>query len=105
MESREEQVRQAQVAKQRLEALREGKLPSNEQLESGANATKAEIEAIKTTEPLSETGKAILEDTERILGTGTQILREKNPDENLQEALYHSRKAGLSLKKGALEWR
>lgn len=89
----EVEIQKAKAMKKRVEALQEGKLPSNEQIGSGISSLKEGIEKISQEEKLSNTGKELLHETEKILESARQIVTEKNRDEKLQESIYHYQKS------------
>lgn len=77
------------------EKIQSGKLPSNTEIEEALEAARrAQVEIASSEPKLSETGKAIVGDVQRLLETTENIIKEKNEGEELQETLKHAVKSG-----------
>lgn len=72
-------------------ALRESRLPTNDQIDSALEFA-LKHSPIATNE-LSESGKALIQDTREVLDTMRAIFREKNADELLQNFVWHTRQS------------
>lgn len=80
------------ATKQKIQA---GELPSNTEIEEALEAARrAQVEIASSEPKLSETGKAVMGDVQRIIETTETIIREKNEGEVLQETLKHAARSG-----------
>lgn len=72
-----------------------GELPSNEDIQEALGAARrAQVEIASSEPKLSETGKAVMGDVQRIIETTETIIQEKNEGEVIQETLKHAAKSG-----------
>jgi len=76
----------------RLQAARDGKLPGNDEINSGLS--KAQTGLTHNDDQLSTTGKAVTKDLTNILETVKSGVNEKNKGNLLQKAYYHSNQTG-----------
>ncbi|GBB87561.1 hypothetical protein RclHR1_01400014 [Rhizophagus clarus] len=73
-------------------SLKEGKLPSNDQI-TRVIETVQKSDALQAPQGMSPLGKKVLADFERLLDTTKKIFEEKNVGDELQNAIYYSTKA------------
>ncbi|KAJ3280623.1 hypothetical protein HK104_000533 [Borealophlyctis nickersoniae] len=81
-----------------IDALREGKLPTNDQLDALFDRLlqgKAFRERVKM---LSPEGEVVRKDLRNLLSTLREIIRDKNQEEDIQQFIYHARLAASNLK-------
>ncbi|TPX39179.1 hypothetical protein SeMB42_g06425 [Synchytrium endobioticum] len=79
-----------------LEALREGKLPSNDQLLKLIDALENAPFLQHNRHKLSGDGKKAMHDAETLAETLKRVVLEKNQNENLQHFIYHARTAAMA---------
>ncbi|CAG8577418.1 856_t:CDS:10 [Ambispora gerdemannii] len=75
------------------EALSEGKLPTTRQVTSTITKIQESDILHEVSTHMSPAGKRVLSDTERLLETTKQVLREKNRGDQLQNMLYYGTQA------------
>jgi len=90
-ETHEEQRKRMEAA-EKLQAARDGKLPGNDDINSGLS--KAQTGLAHNDDQLSTTGKAVTKDLTNILETVKSGVNEKNKGNLLQKAYYHSNQTG-----------
>jgi hypothetical protein len=74
------------------------KIPSKTEIKQGLEETKKEIKTtMKQTEGLDSTGKKILEDTKRVVGTAQEFVEKKYPEEKLKKLVEEAQLAGEEL--------
>jgi len=88
-----EQEKRVETEK-KIHDAKHGKLPDNDELTTGIDKIKTGIN--KDTSNLSKTGKAVTSDINNILDTTKEIIEDKNEGERLQNAYFHSQKAGTN---------
>ncbi|KAL7751249.1 hypothetical protein RI367_003455 [Sorochytrium milnesiophthora] len=73
-----------------LAALKEGKLPSNDELQGWVTHWQNTVSSISNRDALSSDGRTVLENFEQLLDTLRSLVEEKNRGEKLQQFLFHS---------------
>ncbi|KAK9759551.1 hypothetical protein K7432_017343 [Basidiobolus ranarum] len=81
-------------------ALQEGKLPTTTQINQGLNKLTEDNSLHNAAANMSPAGKKVMANAERLVESTQTILAEKNSDNQLQNALYHSGLAGQTMKGG-----
>ncbi|PKK78753.1 hypothetical protein RhiirC2_843191 [Rhizophagus irregularis] len=80
------------MAGQLTESLKDGKLPSTDQI-TRAIETVQKSDALQAPQDMSPLGKKVMADFERLLDTTKKIFEEKNVGDELQNAIYYGSKA------------
>jgi len=86
-----------------IQAIQKGKMPSNDQITSGIDATTQAIEERRKEVALNAHGDTLALDAEKTLKLAKEFLEEKNEDEVLQDLFYKSKKSALEAKTKALK--
>ncbi|RUS19813.1 hypothetical protein BC937DRAFT_86862 [Endogone sp. FLAS-F59071] len=73
--------------------VQEGKLPTTSDITQSIDNVKQSNTFQETASSMSPAGQKVMADTERILDTAKKVLEEKNSNDELQTAIYHSAKA------------
>lgn len=81
-----------------LEALYDGKLPTNEQILLGIRSFQTSREIDKRRSTLSSDGAKLLRDINSLLDVVGDIIQSKNKGEEIQEFVYHARLASQSAR-------
>merc|ERR1712232_294101 len=87
-----QQEKRVETERKVNQAVKEGKLPDNKDLNSGFDTVKKSMG--KNNDKLSSTGKVVTQDITNIIDTAQKIVNEKNEGDALQNAYYHSHQAG-----------
>jgi len=86
-------LQQREKIEQVAVAVREGKLPTTQQMTTAIEQVEQSDIIHDAARGMTPTGKKVLADTEKLLETTKEVLTEKNPNDELQYALYHGMQA------------
>jgi len=92
-EREQEAIQARDKAVQATEALKDGRLPSTDQVTSAIESVQKSDSFHEASRGMSPLGKKVLADTERLLDTTKKIFEEKNVGDELQNVIYHTGKA------------
>ncbi|CAI2183236.1 12595_t:CDS:2 [Funneliformis geosporum] len=88
-----EAIQARDKAEQVAEALREGKLPSNQQITSAIETIQESDVIYDSARGMSPLGKRVLVSTEKLLESTKKLLEEKNVGDELQNIFYYGSQA------------
>ncbi|KAK9759834.1 hypothetical protein K7432_016734 [Basidiobolus ranarum] len=83
-----------------VQAAQDGKLPTTAQLTGAIEQIQEDNSLHDVSTNMSSSGRRVMADTEKLLGSTKQLLAEKNTDDNLQNIIYHSMQGGKSAQTG-----
>jgi hypothetical protein len=89
----QEAIKARDKAVQVTDALKEGKLPTTDQVTHAIESVQSSDAFHEASRGMSPLGKKVLVDTERLLDTTKKIFEEKNVGDELQQVIYHTGKA------------
>jgi len=92
-EREQEAIQARDKAVQATEALKDGRLPSTDQVTSAIESVQKSDSFHEASRGMSPLGKKVLVDTEKLLDTTKKIFEEKNVGDELQNVIYHTGKA------------
>ncbi|ORX91654.1 hypothetical protein K493DRAFT_264315, partial [Basidiobolus meristosporus CBS 931.73] len=96
----EEVLQKKEHLQQMGQALQEGKLPTTNQINQGLNRITEDNVLHNAASNMSPAGKKVMADTERLVDSTKVLLAEKNDNNQLQNAIYHSGQAGQTMRGG-----
>ncbi|CAG8551601.1 9234_t:CDS:2 [Funneliformis caledonium] len=88
-----EAIQTRDKAEQVAEALREGKLPSNQQITSAIESIQESDVIYDSARGMSPLGKRVLSSLEKLLESTKKLLEDKNVGDELQNVFYYGNKA------------
>ncbi|CAG8590294.1 22967_t:CDS:2 [Cetraspora pellucida] len=97
----QEALKNAEKATQLTEALKEGKLPTTEQITTTIESIQENDTIHESARGMSPLGKKVLADTEKFLESTKNLLVEKNAGDELQNAVYYGNKAAREISETA----